>query len=87
MQLFLTALYLLIWGEAANLRFLPECLCYIFHHVMFLKTPISFVPSICSLQSLCQVASHTGTPGYATSVWQLLDQIVALIMPVSKQII
>jgi len=33
MQLFLTALYLLIWGEAANLRFLPECLCYIFHHM------------------------------------------------------
>lgn len=26
-------LYLLIWGEAANLRFMPECLCYIFHHV------------------------------------------------------
>jgi len=26
-------LYLLIWGEAANLRFLPECLCYIYHHV------------------------------------------------------
>jgi callose synthase len=33
LQLFLTALYLLIWGEAANLRFLPECLCYIFHHM------------------------------------------------------
>ncbi|KAL9145596.1 hypothetical protein ABFS82_13G054300 [Erythranthe guttata] len=27
------ALYLLIWGEAANLRFMPECLCYIFHHM------------------------------------------------------
>ncbi|CAK9232746.1 unnamed protein product [Sphagnum troendelagicum] len=27
------ALYLLIWGEAANIRFLPECLCYIFHHM------------------------------------------------------
>uniref|UniRef100_A0A6N2N329 1,3-beta-glucan synthase n=1 Tax=Salix viminalis TaxID=40686 RepID=A0A6N2N329_SALVM len=26
-------LYLLIWGEAANLRFMPECLCYIFHHM------------------------------------------------------
>jgi callose synthase len=33
LRLFLTALYLLIWGEAANLRFLPECLCYIFHHM------------------------------------------------------
>jgi callose synthase len=26
-------LYLLIWGEASNVRFMPECLCYIFHHV------------------------------------------------------
>ncbi|XP_059665125.1 callose synthase 9 [Cornus florida] len=27
------SLYFLIWGEAANIRFLPECLCYIFHHM------------------------------------------------------
>ncbi|KAJ7537052.1 hypothetical protein O6H91_12G095000 [Diphasiastrum complanatum] len=27
------ALYLLIWGEAANLRFMPECLCYIYHYM------------------------------------------------------
>ncbi|CAI5987724.1 unnamed protein product [Closterium sp. NIES-65] len=27
------SLFLLIWGEAANVRFLPECLCYIFHHL------------------------------------------------------
>ncbi|KAM0833601.1 hypothetical protein ACQ4PT_064158 [Festuca glaucescens] len=26
-------LYLLIWGEASNVRFMPECLCYIFHHM------------------------------------------------------
>jgi 1,3-beta-glucan synthase subunit FKS1, domain-1 len=29
-------LYLLIWGEAANIRFMPECLCYIFHNVTLL---------------------------------------------------
>ncbi|KAK9102524.1 hypothetical protein Sjap_019778 [Stephania japonica] len=28
-------LYLLIWGEAANVRFLPECLCYIFHNMAY----------------------------------------------------
>ncbi|MED6111743.1 Callose synthase 9, partial [Stylosanthes scabra] len=28
------SLYFLIWGEAANVRFLPECLCYIFHHMV-----------------------------------------------------
>lgn len=27
------SLYFLIWGEASNVRFLPECLCYIFHHM------------------------------------------------------
>lgn len=32
-KLFLVSLYYLIWGEAANVRFLPECICYIFHHV------------------------------------------------------
>ncbi|XP_076929040.1 callose synthase 10-like isoform X1 [Bidens hawaiensis] len=32
-KLFLASLYYLIWGEAANVRFLPECICYIFHHM------------------------------------------------------
>ncbi|KAL7608011.1 hypothetical protein Lser_V15G11057 [Lactuca serriola] len=32
-DLLYVALYLLIWGEAANLRFMPECICYIFHHM------------------------------------------------------
>nr|XP_043626989.1 callose synthase 7 [Erigeron canadensis] len=26
-------LYLLIWGEASNIRFMPECICYIFHNM------------------------------------------------------
>lgn len=30
-ELLYSCLFLLIWGEAANLRFMPECLCYIFH--------------------------------------------------------
>ncbi|XP_042413132.1 callose synthase 5-like [Zingiber officinale] len=28
-------LFLLIWGEAANLRFMPECLSYIFHNMAY----------------------------------------------------
>ncbi|XP_048443980.1 callose synthase 10 isoform X3 [Pyrus x bretschneideri] len=32
-KVFLVSLYFLIWGEAANVRFLPECICYIFHHM------------------------------------------------------
>ncbi|PWZ30892.1 hypothetical protein Zm00014a_004348 [Zea mays] len=31
-ELLYIGLYLLIWGEASNVRFMPECLCYIFHH-------------------------------------------------------
>ncbi|XWS53985.1 hypothetical protein CRYUN_Cryun10bG0048600 [Craigia yunnanensis] len=32
-ELLYIGLYLLIWGESANLRFMPECICYIFHHM------------------------------------------------------
>ena len=35
-ELLYVALYLLIWGEASNVRFMPECLCYIFHNVSIL---------------------------------------------------
>ncbi|KAI5073079.1 hypothetical protein GOP47_0011092 [Adiantum capillus-veneris] len=31
-KLAFAALYLCIWGEAANVRFLPECLCFLFHN-------------------------------------------------------
>ncbi|XP_043693425.1 callose synthase 9 [Telopea speciosissima] len=33
-KLLFVSLWFLIWGEAANVRFLPECLCYIFHHMV-----------------------------------------------------
>lgn len=32
-ELLYVSLYLLIWGESANLRFAPECICYIYHHM------------------------------------------------------
>ncbi|CAN6285923.1 unnamed protein product [Urochloa humidicola] len=32
-KLLYVCLYYLMWGEAANVRFLPEGLCYIFHHL------------------------------------------------------
>ncbi|KAF8031616.1 hypothetical protein BT93_D0741 [Corymbia citriodora subsp. variegata] len=53
-KLLYIGLYLLIWGEAANLRFMPECLCYIFHHMAYelhgiLTRPLSqtseFIPA------------------------------------------
>ncbi|RHY49564.1 hypothetical protein DYB34_004832 [Aphanomyces astaci] len=29
-------LYLCIWGEAANVRHMPECICYLYHQMMLL---------------------------------------------------
>ncbi|RDY07114.1 Callose synthase 5, partial [Mucuna pruriens] len=34
-KLLYMGLYLLIWGEASNVRFMPECLCYIFHNIAY----------------------------------------------------
>ncbi|KAK7353644.1 hypothetical protein VNO80_19095 [Phaseolus coccineus] len=34
-KLLYIGLYLLIWGEASNVRFMPECLCYIFHNMAY----------------------------------------------------
>lgn len=43
-KLFLVSLYFLIWGEAANVRFLPECICYIFHNVRYHLT-VNYIPT------------------------------------------
>ncbi|XP_073280004.1 callose synthase 7-like isoform X2 [Primulina huaijiensis] len=32
-RLLYIGLYLLIWGEASNIRFMPECICFIFHRM------------------------------------------------------
>ncbi|KAI6703750.1 hypothetical protein NL676_012886 [Syzygium grande] len=57
-ELLYVSLYLLIWGESANLRFMPECICYVFHHMAMelnhvledyidKNTGRPFVPSLC----------------------------------------
>ncbi|XP_020701852.1 callose synthase 7 isoform X1 [Dendrobium catenatum] len=33
LELLYIGLYLLIWGESSNIRFMPECICYIFHNM------------------------------------------------------
>lgn len=49
-------LYLLIWGEAANVRFMPECLCYIFHNVSIFHCSGSVF--IVSVDLLCIYVKH-----------------------------
>ncbi|KAK7327885.1 hypothetical protein VNO77_21978 [Canavalia gladiata] len=39
-ELLYVSLYLLMWGEAGNLRFTPECICYIYH---FMARELNFV--------------------------------------------
>ena len=49
-KLLFVSMYCLIWGEASNIRFLPECLCYIFHHVneLFIEC-LEWIVSFCLL--------------------------------------
>ncbi|KAL8014587.1 putative HECT domain, B30.2/SPRY domain, Zinc finger, RanBP2-type, glycosyl transferase, family 48 [Plasmopara halstedii] len=39
------ALFLLIWGESANLRFMPECLCFLYHKMAAKLNEIERLPN------------------------------------------
>ncbi|GMM29797.1 hypothetical protein DAMA08_025420 [Martiniozyma asiatica (nom. inval.)] len=69
------ALYLLIWGEANNIRFMPECICFIF------KISVDFVYSL-DLDLLDKIPAASGsfldhaiTPIYNYHRDQLYDEI------------
>ncbi|KAG0631673.1 hypothetical protein M758_1G271400 [Ceratodon purpureus] len=68
-QLCLTALYLLIWGEAANVRFLPECLCYIFHQMA--EECFKLLE-----ENLVQRSTRTIKPGTESFEYAFLEQII-----------
>ncbi|KAL4186370.1 hypothetical protein AMTRI_Chr09g13760 [Amborella trichopoda] len=66
-KLLFVSLYFLIWGEAANVRFLPECICYIFHQMVIeldeiLRQQIAQTAKSCISENgvsfLDQVISH-----------------------------
>ncbi|VAI44685.1 unnamed protein product [Triticum turgidum subsp. durum] len=62
-KLLYISLYLLIWGEASNLRLMPECLCYIFHHL---------IPAYEKKEYAAHSASTTAAvrlPGIAMTGW------------------
>ncbi|TDH72086.1 hypothetical protein CCR75_000781 [Bremia lactucae] len=40
------ALFLLIWGESANLRFVPECLCFLYHKMAAKLDGIEQMPNV-----------------------------------------
>lgn len=68
-KLFLVSLYFLIWGEAANIRFLPECICYIFHHMA------KELDAILDHGSATHAASCTGENGSVSFLQQIVSPI------------
>ncbi|KAH7568921.1 hypothetical protein JRO89_XS06G0072900 [Xanthoceras sorbifolium] len=73
-ELLYVSLFLLIWGESANLRFVPECICYVYHHMAM---ELNFVlddkiddntgrPFIPSTSGYCAFLQHVVMPIYQT---------------------
>ncbi|XP_073110666.1 putative callose synthase 8 isoform X2 [Elaeis guineensis] len=70
------ALYLLIWGEASNLRLLPECLCYIFHHMAYeVRGVLTGAVSINTGEKVVPAAqkNQNGTADHST--WRNYDDL------------
>lgn len=40
------ALFLLIWGESGNLRFMPECLCFLYHSLASKLDGVQSLPNV-----------------------------------------
>ncbi|XP_028190984.1 putative callose synthase 8 [Glycine soja] len=71
-------LYLLIWGETANLRFMPECLCYIFHHMAYeLHGILSGAISLTTWEKVM--------PAYGGETESFLNNVVTPIYTVIRQ--
>ncbi|KAJ7537160.1 hypothetical protein O6H91_12G100700 [Diphasiastrum complanatum] len=72
------ALYLLIWGEAANLRFMPECLCYIYHHMAW---------EVCGMLSgkVSYVTGENIKPVYGSDDYSFLTKVVTPIYKIIRK--
>ncbi|XP_022981245.1 putative callose synthase 8 isoform X1 [Cucurbita maxima] len=77
-KLLYIGLYLLIWGEAANLRFMPECLCYIFHHMAYeLHGMLTSAVSLTTWEKVM--------PAYGGGTESFLENVVSPIYRVIKK--
>ncbi|CAN6446403.1 unnamed protein product [Victoria cruziana] len=77
-KLLYIALHLLIWGEASNLRFMPECLCYIFHHMAYeLGSLLSGAVSFTTGKKL--------TPAYGEAEESFLTKVITPIYNVAYE--
>ncbi|KAH6557053.1 hypothetical protein KP509_1Z138200 [Ceratopteris richardii] len=78
-KLLYMGLYLLVWGEAANLRFMPECLCYIFHN-MALE-----LEGVLAREPTSVVTGENITPAYGGEEHAFLRKIVTPIYEVIQK--
>ncbi|XP_048141589.1 callose synthase 11-like isoform X2 [Rhodamnia argentea] len=74
-ELLYVSLYLLIWGESANLRFMPECICYVFHHMAMELNDI--------LEA--RIDENTGRP-FLPSVYRQKPFLKSIVMPIYQTI-
>ncbi|GKB07495.1 callose synthase 9 [Tanacetum coccineum] len=71
------SLYYLIWGEAANVRFLPECLCYIFHQMGNELADDIMEQTVAKRAKSCLLGD--GTASYLEQVIRPLYDVIALV--------
>ncbi|KAJ8761420.1 hypothetical protein K2173_001551 [Erythroxylum novogranatense] len=74
-ELLYVALYLLIWGESGNLRFMPECLCYIYHHMAMELN--DFIDQ--------RIDPSTGSP-FLPSIYGECTYLKSIVMPIYQTI-
>lgn len=79
-KLLYMGLYLLIWGEAANLRFMPECLCYIFHNMAGELQGMLGSPSVVTGEFIMPAyggAEHSFLRKIVTPIYEAIEKEVA----------
>ncbi|XP_024361867.1 callose synthase 12 isoform X2 [Physcomitrium patens] len=74
-DLMYTCLFLLIWGEAANLRFMPECLCFIYDNMLQeLNKAIDGFTDNVELQG--EIPTYAGPNGFLNNIIVPIYEVV-----------
>ncbi|KAF8408943.1 hypothetical protein HHK36_005013 [Tetracentron sinense] len=75
LKLLYIGLYLLIWGEASNIRFMPECICYIFHNMANELHGILY-GNVHSVSGGTFIAAHQGEESFLREVITPIYQVI-----------
>ncbi|KAJ4776823.1 glucan synthase-like 10 [Rhynchospora pubera] len=75
-KIILISLYLLIWGEASNVRFLPECICYIFHNMAEeLEAVINLQEAVPATSCKCEDGSVSYLKSIISPIYDTLKEV------------